>query len=119
MNYEQKLQARNEYKEWYAGGSFGLRLDVAAGKYSDERLIELFSKYIKTKVNDRCFGRRKWYDYSESEVVNFHGFKEGTKIRSRTLGGFFSKGEVTNNYVKTINKIARDRNFQVTADGRF
>ena len=117
MNQNQKIRCKQEYMDWLSGENFGLRLDVASGKYNETRLVELFSKYIKTKVNDRCFGRRKWYSYSESEVINFHGFKEGKKIRSIDLNGYFRKGGVTNNYVKTLNHVTSERRFNINEDG--
>lgn len=117
MNIEKIKETKNGYMDWYSGENFGLRLDVSSGKYSEGRLIELFRKYFKTKVNDRCFDRRKWYDLDEKDVIGFHGFKEGRKIRSSRLKGYFNKGMVTQHYVRTINDITRNRNFEITGDG--
>ena len=117
MNQEQIFNMKQGYQDWYSHGNFGLRMDIASGKYTEKSLVELFQKNIKTKVNDRCFGRRKWYESKESKVIGFHGFKEGKRIRSSNLKGYFQKGKVTNNYIKSINDLTRNRDFNVSEHG--
>ncbi len=102
MNRDDNREITEAYKNFFATEDFAIRLDVAPGKYTDDGFIELLKKFYKTKLNDRCFGRKRWKSWSEKDVITLHWFKQGTEIRKNALKGFYNSKNHKRGYRRTI-----------------